>query len=52
MQQNIFQAVGNKDLKELALFAAPQPGDAQVKMQNLKKTPLKAFDEIFWKTIL
>ena len=25
MQQNLFQAVGNKDLKELALFTAPQP---------------------------
>jgi hypothetical protein len=30
MQQNIFQAVGNKDLKELALFASPQP-DGQVR---------------------
>jgi len=29
MQQNIFHAVGNKDLKELALFASPQP-DGQV----------------------
>jgi len=43
MQQNIFHAVGNKDLKELALFASPQP-DGQL----LSYTPVTTAGNRGW----